>query len=73
MTVSERIKRALGVATKSEDTEPARTETGETPPEDRPGVPGAEGGSQSASAQNLPGHPAEDSAPVGDTDQHSNA
>jgi hypothetical protein len=43
------------------------------PPEDRPEEPGAEGGSQSPSADKLPGAPADDDAPVGDTDQHSDA
>jgi hypothetical protein len=43
-------------------------------PEDRPEEPGAEGGSQSPSADKLPGEPASgDESPVGDTDQHSNA
>lgn len=43
-------------------------------PEDRPGEPGAEGGSASESADKLPGAPAEeDDSPLGDTDQHSEA
>ena len=42
-------------------------------PEDRPGEPGAEGGSKSPSADTPPGAPADDDAPVGDTDQHSDA
>jgi hypothetical protein len=43
-------------------------------PEDQPEEPGAEGGSQSESADKLPGLPAsEDETPVGDTDQHSDA
>jgi hypothetical protein len=42
-------------------------------PEDRPGEPGAEGGSKSPAADKLPGAPADDDSPVGDTDQHSNA
>ena len=40
-------------------------------PEDVPGEPGAEGGSQSPAADTLPGMPAGDDSPVGDTDQHS--
>jgi hypothetical protein len=43
----------------------------EPPPEDIPGEPGAEGGSDSPAADKLPGAPASDDAPVGDTDQHS--
>jgi hypothetical protein len=43
-------------------------------PEDRPGEPGAEGGSTSESADKLPAAPAEDDdSPLGDTDQHSDA
>jgi hypothetical protein len=45
----------------------------EEPPEHRPDEPGAEGGTDSPSADKLPGAPAEDDSPVGDTDQHSNA
>jgi hypothetical protein len=41
-------------------------------PEDQPGEPGAEGGSQSPTKDKLPGAPAKDDpSPVGDTDQHS--
>lgn len=41
-------------------------------PEDRPGEPGAEGGSHSPTRDKLPGMPAKDDpSPVGDTDQHS--
>lgn len=40
-------------------------------PEDRPDEPGAEGGSQSEAADKLPGAPADDDSPLGDTDQHS--
>jgi hypothetical protein len=40
-------------------------------PEDRPGEPGAEGGSKSESADKLPALPSDDDAPLGDTDQHS--
>ncbi len=44
----------------------------ERAPEDRPGEPGAEGGSRSPTRDKLPGMPAEDDpSPVGDTDQHS--
>jgi hypothetical protein len=51
-------------------------ETEETPaqnPEDEAEKPGAEGGSDSPSADRLPGAPADDDAPLGDTDQHSDA
>lgn len=43
------------------------------PPEDRPKEPGAEGGSESPSADKPPGAPADDDSPLGDTDQHSDA
>jgi hypothetical protein len=43
------------------------------PPENRPGEPGAEGGADSPAADKLPGEPADDDSPVGDTDQHSDA
>lgn len=43
------------------------------PPEDRPEEPGAEGGSRGPSADKLPAAPADDDAPLGDTDQHSDA
>jgi hypothetical protein len=43
-----------------------------TAPEDVPGEPGAEAGSQSPTNDKLPGMPAKgDPTPVGDTDQHS--
>ncbi len=42
-------------------------------PEDQPDEPGAEGGSKSPAADKLPGAPADDDSPLGDTDQHSNA
>jgi hypothetical protein len=45
----------------------------EDSPEDDPQEPGAEGGSRSGSADALPGQPADDDAPLGDTDQHSDA
>jgi hypothetical protein len=46
-------------------------ERDEDPPEDRPDEPGAEGGSKSRSTDRLPGAPADDDSPLGDTDQHS--
>ena len=56
------------------DTEAQRDQTTEPePPEDRPEEPGAQGGSESPSADKLPGAPADDDAPLGDTDQHSDA
>jgi hypothetical protein len=42
-------------------------------PEDDPQEPGAEGGSTSESADQLPGAPSDDDAALGDTDQHSDA
>jgi hypothetical protein len=43
-------------------------------PEDQPEEPGAEGGSDSPAADQLPGGPASgDDSPLGDTDQHSKA
>jgi hypothetical protein len=42
-------------------------------PEDLPGEPGAEGGSDSPAADRPPGAPADDDSPLGDTDQHSKA
>jgi hypothetical protein len=42
-------------------------------PENQPDEPGAEGGTGSPSADRLPAAPANDDAPLGDTDQHSNA
>jgi hypothetical protein len=54
-----------------------KTEDENTPdraaPEDQPSAPGAEGGSDSDTKDKLPGTPADDDTPVGDTDQHSNA
>ncbi len=47
--------------------------TDEQTAEHPPGVPGAEGGSDSKSADVPPGLPADDDSPLGDTDQHSNA
>ncbi|HSC05082.1 MAG TPA: hypothetical protein VLC49_17250, partial [Solirubrobacteraceae bacterium] len=49
-----------------------REET-EEPPENRPEEPGAEGGADSPAADRLPGLPADDDSPVGDTDQHPDA
>jgi hypothetical protein len=42
-------------------------------PEDREEEPGAEGGRRSPSADIPPAAPADDDAPVGDTDQHSDS
>jgi hypothetical protein len=42
-------------------------------PEDQPGEPGAEGGSNSDAKDKLPAAPSDDDSAVGDTDQHSNA
>jgi hypothetical protein len=43
-------------------------------PEDQPGEPGAEGGSETAKRPKLPFMPDEnDDSAVGDTDQHSTA
>jgi hypothetical protein len=50
--------------------EPER-ESEEEAPEDRPEEPGAVGGSKSPAADKLPGMPANDDSPLGDTDQHS--
>jgi hypothetical protein len=50
-----------------------REQTSEGPPENRPEEPGAEGGANSPAADQLPGAPADDDSPVGDTDQHSKA
>jgi hypothetical protein len=53
------------------DTERERDEQA---PEDRPEEPGAEGGSRSSDADQMPGAPSRGSdSEVGDTDQHSNA
>lgn len=54
-------------------TEHQQREPTEEPPEDRPEEPGAEGGADSPSADKLPGEPADDDSPLGDTDQHSDA
>ncbi|HET8978374.1 MAG TPA: hypothetical protein VFN87_09455 [Solirubrobacteraceae bacterium] len=44
----------------------------EPAPEDEPGEPGAEGGSETARRSKAPMMPDEkDDSPVGDTDQHS--
>jgi hypothetical protein len=43
----------------------------EQPPEDRPDEPGAEGGSESPAADQLPTLPSRDDSELGDTDQHS--
>jgi hypothetical protein len=52
---------------------PEHEEPRERALEDEPDGPGAEGGSQSASKDALPAEPADDDAPLGDTDQHSDA
>jgi hypothetical protein len=55
-----------------EDEQEARPEEEEeVPPENRPGEPGAEGGSESPAADKPPAVPAADDSPLGDTDQHS--
>ena len=54
----------------STDDEPHQAERA---PEDDPSEPGAQGGSQSPAADKLPGAPADDDSPLGDTDQHSDA
>ena len=41
--------------------------------EDQPDRPGAEGGSGSDDATNLPSHPTDSESELGDTDQHSSA
>jgi hypothetical protein len=60
-------------ADRPQDEERSRREREqEEAPEDRPGEPGAEGGSRSPTRNKLPGMPArDDPTPVGDTDQHS--
>jgi hypothetical protein len=50
---------------------PETNDEEQTAPEDLPDEPGAEGGSESPAADKLPGAPASDDSPVGDTDQHS--
>ncbi len=42
-------------------------------PEDRPGEPGAEGGSGGAQDSPPPAPDPDDDSPLGDTDQHSGA
>jgi hypothetical protein len=42
-------------------------------PEDKPDEPGAAGGTKSPATDKLPGAPADDDSPLGDTDQHSDA
>jgi hypothetical protein len=55
-----------------EERQRRESETEADAPEDRPGEPGAEGGSHSPTRDKLPGMPAKgDPTPVGDTDQHS--
>jgi len=57
------------MAEHAEDQTEQRSE--EEAPEDRPDEPGAMGGSESPAAEKLPGAPADDDSPLGDTDQHS--
>lgn len=52
--------------------EDLRSRRGEVP-EDDPNRPGAEGGSQSPDADELPDHPTDSDSELGDTDQHSSA
>lgn len=54
---------------KERDGRPSESEA----PENQPDEPGAEGGTSSPSADKLPAAPADDGAPLGDTDQHSDA
>jgi hypothetical protein len=68
--VVERIKHPLGGG--PGEIRPEDLPEGQSP-EDMPGLPGAEGGSQSDSAHALPGMPTKDGAPLGSTDQHSDA
>ena len=49
------------------------TESDQAPPEDRPDEPGAEGAARAPRPTSSPGAPADDDAPLGDTDQHSDA
>jgi hypothetical protein len=60
---------------KSESTSPEedlRARRGQMP-EDDPNRPGAEAGSGSPDADELPSHPTDSESAVGDTDQHSSA
>lgn len=60
---------------KPESTSPEedlRARRGSTP-EDDPNRPGAEGGSGSPDADELPDHPTDSDSALGDTDQHSSA
>lgn len=53
---------------------PMDADTEERQPEDQPGEPEAEGGSDSSSADKLPASPSsDDDSELGDTDQHSDA
>jgi hypothetical protein len=56
---------------KPKDAEDTRLGDKDDSPEDKPGEPGAEGGSRSRAKDKMPGTPADDDSPVGDTDQHS--
>lgn len=44
---------------------------GQPAPEDVPGEPGAEGGSETPAANVPPAKPSQDESALGDTDQHS--
>lgn len=50
--------------------EDLRSRRGRTP-EDDPNAPGAEAGTRSPDAEELPSHPTESDSELGDTDQHS--
>jgi hypothetical protein len=60
-----------GVDLASMDEKPEREEDQERPPEDLPDEPGAESGSRSPAAEQMPAMPSRDDSPLGDTDQHS--
>ena len=60
---------------KTESTSPEedlRSRRGQAP-EDASSDRGAEGGSQSSDAEDLPSHPTDSDSELGDTDQHSSA
>jgi hypothetical protein len=57
---------------RTRSTDPGGHENEDEAPEDRPGEPGAEGGSRRPTRDKLPGVPdRSDPSPLGDTDQHS--
>ncbi len=70
MTVSSRGRWGRAVEVSEKD---AQSEHPGDAPEDRSDETGAEGGSDSPAADSLPGVPADDDSPAGDTDQHSDA